>query len=211
MNTKKILQQMTMEGRYETIQQFRQGAFKVLNPAIPQMVKKDILLSTSTLEILKDIKPIIEDDIKKLKVENINTEDILATYKESELSVFIANNVYLRTRAMLERDFNAYQKADKLNKVYPVETRRVELIELETKIKSLEESIDVLVELDTGLVWRSKNQLEELRSRKETIERTLNYKTEEEIKLEVYGCTYGYLKNVLENVQANIDHLERNL
>lgn len=211
MNTKKILKEMTMRGCYETIQQFRQGAYKVLNSAIPQMVKQDILLSLSTLEILKDIKSIIEDDIKKLRVENINIKDILATYKESELSDFIANNVYLRLRGILERDFNACQKADRLNEVYPVETRKEELMELEIKIKSLEESIEVLAELDSDLVRDQVDKLEELRKRKEAIERTLDYKTEEQIRLEVYGCTYNYLNNILDNVQANIDHLERNL
>lgn len=211
MNTKKILKEMTMRGCYETIQQFRQGAYKVLNSAIPQMVKQDILLSLSTLEILKDIKSIIEDDIKKLRVENINIKDILATYKESELSDFIANNVYLRLRGILERDFKACQKADRLNEVYPVETRKEELMALEINIKSLEESIEVLIELDSDLVRDQVDKLEELRKRKEAIERTLDYKTEEQIRLEVYGCTYNYLNNILDNVQANIDHLERNL
>lgn len=211
MNTKKLLKEMTMRECYETIQQFRNDAFKILNPAIPQMVKKDILLSLSILEILKEIKVIVKEDIKKLKVENINIEDILATYKESELSDFIANNVYLRTKVILERDFSTYQKTNKLNKVYPVETRRAELIELQSKIKSLEESIEVLVDLDADLVSNQVGSLEELRKRKEAIERTLYYKTDEEIRLEIYGCTYNYLNNVLNNVQANIDHLERNL
>lgn len=211
MNTKKILREMTMSGCYEKIQQFRQGAFKVLNPAIPQLVKQDILLSLSTLDILKDIKAVVEEDIKKLKVENISLKDILATHKEFELSEFIANNVYLWTRRILERDYKSYQKAEKLNRVFSIEARKTELSELEVKIKSLEESIEVLVDLDAGLVKNQLEKLEELRDRKDAIERTLHYKTEEEIKLDVYGCTYGYLKNVLDNVQANIDHIERNL
>lgn len=214
MNTKKILKtlkEMSILERYEAISQFRQGAFKVLNPAIPQMVKQDILLSIATLEMLKDVKPIIEDDIEKLKLENISIKDILATHKKIELSDFIANNVYLRLRGILERDFNAYQKAERLNKVYPLETRKAELNELKAKIESLQQSIEVLVDLDADLVRNQVDKLEELRNRKEAIERTIDYKTEEEIKLEIYGCTYGYLKSVLDNVQANIDHIERNL
>nr|WP_302660424.1 hypothetical protein [uncultured Clostridium sp.] len=211
MNTKKLLKEMTMKDRYNTIQQFRHGAFKVLNQSLPQLVKQDILLSLSTLEVLKDIKAVIEDDIKKLKLENINIEHIVATYREDELSDFIAMNVYLWTMGILERDYKAHQKAEKLNRVFSIESRKKELSEIEVKIKSLEESIEVLIDLDARLVKAQLEKLEELRNRKDAIEGTLHYKTEEEIKLEAYGCTYRYLENVLNNVQANIDHIERNL
>lgn len=211
MNTKELLKNMTLTKRYETIQQYRQGAFKVLNPALPQLVRTDILLSTSSLEVLKEIEAVIKQDVKSLKIEDIKLEDILKRNYQNELSELINTTVCLWLMPSIQSDYNACIKAEKLEQVYPIEQRKRELDQLEKEIDTIEESIEVLKSIDVNLVQAQVDRVEQLRNQREAIKRTLSYKTKEEIKLELYGCTHRYLETILGGVQANINHLERNM
>lgn len=211
MKTKQLLKEMTLVKRYEAIQQFKQGAFKVLNPAIPQMVKQDVLLAIATLEVLKEIKSIVEEDIKSLKVEDINVVEILERRYESEISELVRNKVCPWSISTIEKDYEAIKKGEQIEKVWSRTSRIKELEQLEKTMIEIEESISILADIDQTLVRNQIDELERLRGKKETIDRTLNYKSEEQIKVEIYGYTYNFLNNILEGVQDGILHIERNL
>lgn len=211
MKTKQLLKEITLVKRYEAIQQFKQGAFKVLNPAIPQLVKQDVLLAMATLEVLKEIKSIVEEDIKSLKVEDIKVVEILERRYESEIAELVRNKVCPWSISTIEKDYKAIKKGEQIEKVWSRTSRIKELEQLEKTMIEIEESISILADIDYSLVRNQIDELERLRGKKETIDRTLNYKSEEQIKVEIYGCTYNFLNNILEGVQANIEHIEGNL
>ena len=209
MNTKKILNDMTLLQRYNVLEYYRSDCFKILNRAIPDLAKRDVLLTTSTIEILKDIKEVIENDINTLKIEKINLENILGKKSNDELSELIKNKICLWTMTSLERDYQAFVKAQELNKVWSKEDRYKEIEKLDKSILELEESINILAEIDSTLVKDQYEELDKLKRRKEAILGTLNYKTKEEIQVTIYGYVYSFLNNILENVQADIKYLER--
>ena len=208
MNTKKILKDMTLVQRYNTIECYRGDCFKVLNRAIPDLARRDILLTTSTLEILQEVEKVIQNDIDNLNIGKINVENILAGVNQDELSLFI-KKACAWTMWSLQESYDAIKREEVLNKTWSLESRQKELQKLDKNILEIEESIEVLSEINIDLVKSQQEELDRLRKRKETILGTLNFKTEKEIQIEIYGYVYSYLNNILKNVQDDIEYLER--
>lgn len=209
MKTKKILNNITLLERYNALEYYRNDCFKILNRAIPDIAKRDILLTTSTLEVLQEVEKVIKADIDNLNIEKINLESILEETTKDELAQFISDKICVWSLTSLQKDYKAFKKAQELNRVWSVEARQKEVEVLEKNIAEIEESIEILAEVDITLVKNQNEELDKLIKKKEAIIGTLNYKTEEEIKLEIYSCVYSYLNNLLKNVQDDIEYLER--
>lgn len=208
MNTKKILKDMTLTQRYNTIEYYRGDCFKVLNRAIPDLARRDILLTTSTLEILQEVEKVIQNDIDNLNIGKINIENIFAGANQDELSLFIKKTCAWAMWS-LKKSYDALKWEEVFNKTWSVEARQKEVEVLEKSIAEIEESIEVLSEINIDLVDFQQEELVKLRKRKERILSTLNFKTEKEIQIEIYAYVYSYLNNLLNNVQDDIKYLER--
>ena len=207
----KFLMDMTMIERYRAITNYRLGIWQVINPSMSQTVRNNPLLSLSALQILKEIKEVIESDIDSVNLEDINVADIISTYKESELSEFIGREVCLMVLGSLKRDYEGYLKVQKLDSIYPMKVRQKDIEKLSEEIEIIRSKIETLESLNKGLGASQKKKLIELKSEKTSIEETLEFVTKEELNERIYVSVHSYMKNILNGVQENINHLERHI
>lgn len=207
----KFLMDMRMIERYRAITNYRLGIWQVINPSMSQTVRNNPLLSLSALQILKEIKEVIESDIDSVNLEDINVADIISTYKESELSEFIGREVCLMVLGSLKRDYEGYLKAQKLDSIYPMKVRQKDIEKLSEEIEIIRSKIETLENLNKGLGASQKKKLIELKSEKTSIEETLEFVTKEELNERIYVSVHSYMKNILNGVQENINHLERHI
>lgn len=207
----KFLKDMRMIERYRAITNYKYGIWKVVNPSISQTVRNNPLLSLSALQILKEIKEVIESDIDSVNLEEIDVADIVSTYRESELSEFIGREVCLMGIGSLKKEYEGYLKAQKLESIYPMKIRQNDIKKLSDEIEIIKSKIETLESLNKGLGASQKKKLIELRTEKISIEETLEFVTEEELKERIYISVHSYMKNLLNGVKENISHIERHI
>lgn len=216
-NIETILEGMTLTEKYNAISVFLDSTFKVTNEAIPQMATNNPIMSNLVLQELKKIDEIITKDIESIRVSDIDITDI-TTKRNSDISAFVyscmmMSNAYICSpsdayRRLLE-DLKAYGKAQKLEKVFPIEKRRARLHELENDIEATEQIISTLVEVDDIIAKAYENKVVELRREYNAIKETTYFKDMEEIQMESYAIIISRVSSIKERTRVKIQYLER--
>lgn len=209
-STKEILRGKDLVGKYDVIGAFLDSTFSVTNPALPTMAKANPIMSTLILEELRNIDAIVVKDMEGIKLKDIDVIDI-TTNRESELSRFVYNlmltiNPY--AYAKLEKDLNAYHKAKKLDKAFPLEERKNRVEQLKREIATTSDTIDLLSEVDGILVKSYISKLNELQREHDVLEESIYVKDITVIATEVYSVVMQKFNNIKLIIDTKIEFLE---
>lgn len=208
--TQDILKEKDLSGKYDAINAFLDSTFNVTNPALPAMAKANPIMATLILEELKDIDAIVVKDMEGIKLKDIDVIDI-TTNRECELSRFVHNlilttNPYAYTR--MERDLNAYHKAKKLDKAFPLEERKKRVEQLREEIAKTSDTIALLSEVDGILAKSYVSKLNELQREHDVLEESIYVKDVNVITAEAYSVVMQKFNNIKLIIDTKIEFLE---
>lgn len=206
-----ILKSKTITEKYDVIESFLLSTFSVTNQGTIEMAKRNPIMATIVLEELRKIESIISKDIDSIKIEDIDVIDI-TTDRSSELSQFIHNFTILTNgyayKSLCE-DLKIYDKAQKLEKIFPLEKRKARLQELGKEIDKNKDMIEAISEVDEFLSKSYQAKLYDLEKEYRVIEETIYFKDISEITAETYLKCITKLRNIKERVLEKIDFLEK--
>lgn len=206
-----VLKGKNLIGKYDAIESFLFSTFNVTNSALPNMTKANPIMAVIVLEELKELDVTIEKDIQSINLNDIDVIDI-TTNRKNELSRFIYNlllttNVYGYKR--IEDDLRAYDKSQKLEKVYPISKRRERLEELKVEIEKVEDMVNAISEVDAVLGKSYSKKLSDLQREHEAIEETIYVKSIDVITEEAYSMVMARINGIREIVVGKVELLER--
>lgn len=208
--TNEILKGKDLAGKYDVIGAFLDSTFSVTNPVLPTMAKANTIMATLILEELKDIDAIVEKDMEGIKLKDVDVIDI-TTNRESELSRFIYN-LMLTTNpyayAKMEKDLNAYHKAKKLDKAFPLEERKERVEQLKEEISKTSDTIALLSEVDGILAKSYVSKLNELQKEHDVLEESIYVKDITVIATEVYSVVMKKFNNIKSIIDTKVKFLE---
>lgn len=209
-STKEILKGKDLVGKYNAINAFLDSTFNITNPALHTMAKANPIMATIVLEELKNIDAIVVKDAKGVELKDINVIDI-ATNRESELSRFVHNimlttNPYAYTK--MEKDLNAYHKAKKLDKAFPLDRRKERVEQLKQELAKTNDTIALLSEVDGILAKSYVSKLSELQKEHDVLEESIYVKDITVITTEVYSVVIKKLNNIKSIIDNKIEFLE---
>lgn len=208
--TQDILKGKDLAGKYDAIEAFLFSTFNVTNPATVSMTRANLIMANMVLEELKNIDSIVAKDIEGIKLKDIDVIDITSG-RESEISRFIYHSL-LKMNAYdykrIDDDMRAYLKAQKLEKVYPIEKRRERLEELQAEIERTNDMINAISEIDKNLAKSYSKKLSELQREYQTIEETICFKDITVIKAEVYSRVIARMNTIKDRIMEKIEFLE---
>lgn len=208
--TQDILRGKNLIERYDAIGAFLDSTFNVTNNALPEMTKANPIMATLILEELKDIDAIVVKDMEGIKLKDIDVIDI-TTNRESELSRFVYNLIltttpYAYTR--MEKDLNAYHKAKKLDKAFPLEERKERVEQLKEQISKTSDTIALLSEVDGILAKSYVSKLNELQKEHDVLEESIYVKDITVIATEVYSVVMKKFNNIKSIIDTKVKFLE---
>lgn len=208
--TNEIIKGKNLIEKYDAIGAFLNSTFNLTNNALPEMTKANPIMATIVLEELKNIDAIVVKDAKGIELKDINVIDI-TTNRESELSRFV-HNIMLTTNpyayAKLEKDLNAYHKAKKLDKAFPLEERKNRVEQLKREIATTSDTIDLLSEVDGILVKSYISKLNELQREHDVLEESIYVKDITVITAEAYSVVMQKFNNIKSMINYKIEFLE---
>ena len=208
--TNEILKGKDLAGKYDAINAFLDSTFNVTNPALPAMTKANPIMATIVLEELKSIDAIVEKDMEGIKLKGVDVIDI-TTNRESELSRFVYNLIltttpYAYTR--MEKDLNAYHKAKKLDKAFPLGERKERVEQLKEQISKTSDTIALLSEVDGILAKSYVSKLNELQKEHDVLEESIYVKDITVIATEVYSVVMKKFNNIKSIIDTKVKFLE---
>lgn len=209
-STREILKGKDLVEKIDAIGAFLDSIFNVTNPALPAMAKANPIMATIVLEELKDIDAIVVKDMEGIKLKDVDVIDI-TTNRESELSRFI-HNLMLTTNpyayAKMEKDLNAYHKAKKLDKAFPLEQRKERVEQLKEEIAKTSDTIALLSEVDGILAKSYVSKLNELQKEHDALEESIYVKDITVIATEVYSVVMKKFNNIKSIIDTKVKFLE---
>lgn len=206
-----ILKEMKLKERYDAIGSFLESTFKVTNPALPSMAAANPIMCNIVLKELKDIDSIITTDINLINITDIDLIDITTT-RSSEISQFIYNTILLMNAYDYKKivdDIRANEKAQRLDRAFPLHKREERLSELEKDIRATEEMIDLISEIDDILAESYIRKLRGLQREYDAIKETIAFKDIEQIKAYTLTKILWRLQSIQEQVRFKIEFLEK--
>lgn len=214
---KKVLNKKTMEKKHDLIKCYLESIFSLTNESLPSMTKANIIGSLKVLETLKDLEKVVEEDINSLKLNHVDVEDILGERKKG-ISNYIYLTIYnygLHKYFDIKKTYEKYLKITSLEDIYPLEQRKLELEDKNVEIKKVEEIILRLdaagdaFDKDISLAFMYKAKLINLKREYDELSELIEYKTIEDIQLEIYNLVHYKMRQLLTIIKHKIEYLER--
>lgn len=209
-NRIKKLSKIEMVEKYRYINKFRYSIFTLTNPSMSMELNGNPIMGEIVLDKLKEIKQEIELDIDNITPEDIKADDIFGERK-LEVSKLITTNICMFDIPFYEKKYKQYLKGKRLERVFTIDMRNKEIQSLNQQIEELERIIVDLESIDEEIANDEKRKLKKLElEKREYIER-FNFPPLEEIEDFFAIKVNGYLNIILEDIDNNIDYLERNI
>lgn len=203
-----VLRGKNLEQKYRAIDIFLNSTFPVTNTALPQFAKNNEIMGMVVLRELKELVPVVEEDIQGLTIKDIDVNDIVGD-KENEISRLIHSLLCGYPYTGICNDYKVYKKYEKLNEVFPIEARKLKVEQLKGEIDRVQKSIETIMEVDSGLAKSYISKKADLEREYNALQETLYCKSLAEIRLQAYGSLIYRLENFKEVIENKIEFLER--
>ena len=199
------LKEMRLIERVEAVLTFIYSQGNLFNKNLKQYKFNPILVIT-VKEQLENIKQLIEEDIKNIKIKDVNAVDVFERNINSEISEFIFKINNYNALHTYGNKYKKYKENLELDKTYPKANRIEDIQTTEEKIKRLQQTIENYKNLDIP-VHDLKVQLDYEKRKCDCLYKTLENTSLDDLNKLLFEYARNYFIRLLNEIDEKIEFL----
>lgn len=192
--------------RMQQINLFITNLFPFNNPNLKQFMSQNVIMIDNLVTTLEGLK----EELKDIKIEraDINLNRIYGNEPKTDFEDWLcgANNGY--AIGSYHNDYLKMLKGQELEQYYSRVERVARCKELQDEIAKNVVSIEKLEKISPELAKLNKENLAKMERELESIDKTLEVKTEEEIITLLHSVALSVLQSIKDNVNNNLEYFK---
>ena len=200
-----ILKKMRLIERSEAVSNYMHSQSNLFNKSLKQYKRNPISVIT-VKDQLENIKQLVEEDLKDIKIKDVNAVDVFERNINNEVSEFILKIKNYNALHIYGDKYKKYKKNLELDKTYP-RVNRIEDIKItEEKIKKLQQTIENYKNLDIP-VHDLKLELNYEKRKYDCLYKTLENTSLDELNKLLFEYARNYFIRLLNEIDEKIEFL----
>lgn len=197
----------SLSKKYRELEAFLNSIFKITNPSTPSLAEDNPLLCGLVYPKLKELKQEVLEDIKAVNTLEIDVYSIVNSSSNavSNLILYFFPNMLYK----IGQDCKQLERAEELDKTFPVQARLEYLKKLSTDLEQKELLYSNMEAIGSKLADSYLSDIIAIKKEQEVIKKTLNPLTLEQIEADLRNCIKARLNNYILRLDTSIAFLAR--